>query len=122
MSFAELLEWQWSDYTDKHRHRANLLIHIVAVPLFWLGALQGLGALLLLLLGVPGAFGMLVWAVALTGGSLFAQARGHALEVAQPAPFTTGKDFLRRIVAEQFLTFPRFVLSGHWYENLRAAS
>lgn len=122
MTFAELLEWQWSDYTDKHRNRTNLLIHIVAVPLFWLGAFQGLGALLLLLLGVPGVFGMLVWAAVLTGGSLFAQARGHALEATPPAPFTSSKDFLRRIVAEQFLTFPRFVLSGHWYGNLRAAS
>ena len=29
-----LLAWQWSDYVAKHRDRENLLIHIVAVPLF----------------------------------------------------------------------------------------
>src|SRR2546427_12259126 len=29
-----LLEWQWSDYSAKHRDRINLLLHIVAVPLF----------------------------------------------------------------------------------------
>src|SRR3989442_9327006 len=29
-----LLEWQWSDYSAKHRDRINLLLHIVAVPPF----------------------------------------------------------------------------------------
>ena len=29
-----LLEWQWSDYSAKHRDRINLLLHIAAVPLF----------------------------------------------------------------------------------------
>jgi len=29
-----LLEWQWRDYALKHRNRTNLLLHIVAVPLF----------------------------------------------------------------------------------------
>ena len=34
-----LLAWQWSDYVAKHRDRSNLLIHIVAVPLFQLAML-----------------------------------------------------------------------------------
>jgi uncharacterized membrane protein YGL010W len=34
-----LLAWQWSDYTAKHRDRGNLLLHVVAVPLFQLGGL-----------------------------------------------------------------------------------
>jgi uncharacterized membrane protein YGL010W len=35
-----LLAWQWSDYTAKHRDRGNLLLHAVAVPLFWLSTLR----------------------------------------------------------------------------------
>jgi hypothetical protein len=31
---AHLLQWQWSDYAAKHRDRANLWLHVVAVPLF----------------------------------------------------------------------------------------
>ena len=32
-----LLAWQWSDYPAKHRDRVNLLLHVVAVPLFLVG-------------------------------------------------------------------------------------
>ena len=41
-----LLAWQWSDYVAKHRDRGNLLIHIVAVPLFQLAMLALLYAVL----------------------------------------------------------------------------
>jgi len=34
-----LLAWQWSDYAAKHRDRVNLLLHLVAVPLFQAGTL-----------------------------------------------------------------------------------
>lgn len=37
MNVAELLRWQWDGYPRVHRSRANLLIHIVVVPLFVLG-------------------------------------------------------------------------------------
>lgn len=37
MSVAGLLRWQWDGYPRYHRSRANLLVHIVAVPLFVLG-------------------------------------------------------------------------------------
>jgi uncharacterized membrane protein YGL010W len=50
-----LLEWQWSDYSAKHRDQINLLLHIVAVS---------------------------------------------------------------RFVAEQWITFPRFVFSGGWARNV----
>ena len=40
-----LLAWQWSDYTAKHRDRGNLLLHAIAVPLFLLGTLALVGAL-----------------------------------------------------------------------------
>ena len=41
-----LLAWQWRDYVAKHRDRTNLLIHIVAVPLFQVATLLLVGALL----------------------------------------------------------------------------
>jgi hypothetical protein len=113
MTFSELLEWQWSDYSEKHRNRTNLIIHIVAVPLFWAGTINMLSALLFqgLLHALGGAI--------LIGLSLFAQGKGHEMEAIPPAPFKDNWDFLRRLVAEQFVTFPRFVFSGSWYENLQ---
>jgi uncharacterized membrane protein YGL010W len=34
-----LLAWQWRDYPAKHRDRVNLVLHLVAVPLFLAGTL-----------------------------------------------------------------------------------
>lgn len=121
MNFLDLVEKQWDGYADRHRRRQNLLLHLVAVPVLWVAAFQVLGGLLLLLLGVPGAFGMLAWAAVLGGLSLFAQARGHALEAVAPETFADAGDFIRRLLAEQFINFPRFVLSGQWLRNLRAS-
>jgi hypothetical protein len=112
MTLVDLLEWQWSDYAQKHRNRTNLLIHILAVPLFVLASLSLLGALLRLAI-----LNALV-AGALLGLSLFLQGKGHALEKSAPVPSQGGADFLRRILAEQFITFPRFVVSGGWRRNL----
>lgn len=112
MTFGELVQWQWRDYPDKHRNRDNLLIHIFAVPLFWIGALQFLGALLFrgALFGIGG--------LALMAISVFLQGKGHGMEAAAPAPFVDAVDFTRRILAEQFINFPRFVASGAWWQNL----
>ena len=115
-TFSELLEWQWSDYADKHRNHNNLLIHIVAVPLFWFGALEFVSAFLF-----RGAFFSLGGLV-LMGVSVFLQGKGHEMEQAEPAPFKGAMDFVQRILAEQFVTFPRFVLSGGWWKNLQAPS
>lgn len=107
-----LIEWQWSDYAAKHQNRLNLLLHIVTVPLFQVGTL-------ILLCGVVTASG---WAAAVgvicMVGALAAQGRGHKLEPETPAPFDGPADFLSRFFAEQWVTFPRFVLSGWWYRNL----
>jgi hypothetical protein len=113
VNFSELLEWQWRDYSSRHRNHANLIIHIVAVPVFWLGAVDFLSALLLsgLLHTLAGAL--------LIGLSLFAQGKGHELEKVQPEPYRDMANHVQRIVAEQFITFPRFVVSGQWYANLR---
>ncbi|MEQ1438143.1 terminase [Fontimonas sp. SYSU GA230001] len=116
MTFEELLKVQWSEYAERHRDRVNLLIHIVAVPLFWIGSINALGALLFS--GLFAALGGLL----LMALSLFAQGIGHDREALQPQAFAGAWDFVRRIVAEQFITFPRFVLSGGWLRNLEAGS
>jgi hypothetical protein len=107
-----LLQWQWSDYSAKHRNRTNLLLHILAVPLFQFGTLALLFAVikLSLVLVIVSAGAMLI--------SLVLQARGHKLESEMPAPFEGKGDFPSRFLAEQWITFPRFVLSGGWLRNV----
>ena len=111
-----LLEWQWSDYAAKHRNRLNLLLHIVSVPLFQIGTL----ILLCAVITVSSAAAA-VGAVCRVG-ALAAQGRGHKLERETPTPFNGVADFVSRFVTEQWVTFPRFVLSGGWLQNLRAGS
>jgi phage terminase small subunit len=111
-----LLAWQWSDYTAKHRDRGNLLLHAVAVPLFWLGTL-----LLVAALFTRGGAAAVI-AVAALGVSVLLQGRGHRREREAPTPFDGAGDFASRIVVEQWVTFPRFVLSGGWLRNFRAHS
>ena len=110
-----LLAWQWSDYVAKHRDRGNLLIHIVAVPLFQLATLGLIGALV----GRQAAIGVI--AVIAMVVALMLQGRGHRREAEAPTPFDGAGDFLSRFVVEQWITFPRFVLSGAWSANLRRA-
>ena len=115
MGGQSLLEWQWSDYSPKHRNRVNLLIHIVAVPLFQaatVALVYGAAARIWWLFGI---------ATACIGVSLVMQGRGHRLEAESPTPFNGPFDFVRRIIAEQWITFPRFVLSGLWYRNLKGS-
>jgi len=75
------------------------------VPLFVAGSCAvGLAPFIgpwLLFFGVP--------AVALP---LVLQGRGHRLEAKRPEPFRGPGDFVARIFVEQWVTFPRFVLSG----------
>jgi phage terminase small subunit len=115
MTIGQLLEWQWRGYATYHRDRTNLLLHIVAVPLFMAAGVAAVAALLklsvaLLLAGVAG----MAVAVAVQG-------RGHRREVTPPEPFTGAANFIARLLLEQWVTFPRFVLSGGWRLNLSAA-
>ena len=57
-------------------------------------------------------------------GMLFSiglQGRFHRSEPVPPEPFAGPTDALARIFAEQWITFPRFVLSGRWFRALRAS-
>ena len=109
---SSLLAWQWIGYSRNHRNPVNLLTHMVAVPAFIAGTLaavtqalqaQWAGALVALLVAI------LAFAV---------QGVGHKRERVAPEPFTGPGDFVARVFAEQFITFPRFVLAGQWARNL----
>lgn len=105
MTVGELLQWQWSDYAAKHHDRVNLAIHLFAVPLFMIGCvLVVLAALEGLAFVVAGIVAVVV-AIGLEG-------LGHRREAEPPAPFTGVLGFARRFFLEQWVTFPRYVLSG----------
>ena len=116
MTPFQLLQWQWSGYPRYHRSRTNLLVHIVAVPLFWLGTFALIAALW------GGSFSLGVLGAASLLASLALQGRGHKVDENPPEPFTSPVDAVARILLEQWVTFPRFVLSGRWQRALRAAA
>ena len=53
--------------------------------------------------------------------SMALQGRGHRRESVPPAPFTGPANAIARIFLEQWITFPRFVLSGGWWRALQAS-
>ena len=108
-----MLAWQWEGYARYHQSRANLLLHIVLVPLFLAGNIA-------LIVGVI----RLSWIEALAGVALMAfsmalQGRGHRGETVPPVPFSSPANAVSRIFLEQWITFPRFVLTGGWSGALR---
>ncbi len=104
-----LLAWQWRHYADQHRHPTNLLLHLLAVPLFLLSAL-----LLLIGLWRPGFVPLALGAIGLAA-ALALQAHGHRLERQLPEPFAGKRDAVKRLLLEPCVTFPRFVCSGGWW-------
>lgn len=114
MRIVELARWQWKGYARNHRTRANLWLHLVLVPLFVAGN------------AVLAGLARMSWTVAAAGiaATLLAlalQGRGHAREPNPPEPFTGPANLLARLFLEQWITSPRFVLSGGWYRALRSA-
>lgn len=100
-----------SSYAQRHAHRVNLLIHLVAVPIFILahvGLVISIAQLQLWLALV---------CIGLVLLSLRLQRQGHAFEKKAPAPFANGWNFAARLYTEQFYTFPRFFLSGGFWKN-----
>jgi hypothetical protein len=99
-------------YARYHQSRANLLLHIVFVPAFLAGNVALLGAL----------FGrhwlLAIGASALTALSLAIQGYGHRGEPVAPEPFTSPRNAVARILLEQWVTFPRFVLCGGWRRSV----
>ena len=110
-----LLEWQWALYPAGHRDRRNLLVHALTVPLFQVGTVA--------LVCAPFLGG---WLAALGLGAMVGvmavQGRTHRLEATRPVPFRGPADVVARILAEQWLTFPRYVASGEFARAWREAS
>lgn len=110
-----LLAWQRAHYDDNHTLRRALLIHALSVPLFWAGSLA--------LIAAP----WIAWPLAVGGLvscalAMAAQGRAHAAEPVAPIPFASPFDAVARIVAEQWITFPRFVLDGGFASAWRRAN
>ena len=102
---GSLLEWQWSIYPGTHHDRRNLLVHALTVPVFQVGTVAlVVGPLVSVWLSALGLAGM--------AGAMLAQGRGHRLEPKPPSPFLGPRDLVARILAEQWVTFPRYVASG----------
>jgi hypothetical protein len=116
MGVGELLKWQWEGYTRYHGSRANLLIHIVVVPMFLLGNVGLVAAL------ARGSLLCTGFSVAAMIVSVALQGKGHGMERVPPEPFTGPLNAISRIFLEQWITFPRFVLSGGWSRALREAA
>jgi hypothetical protein len=106
MREPNLLAWQWSLYSKNHRHRTNLLIHIATVPLFMAGVAA------VILAPITGVWWLLLAGPAVMAGVMALQGRGHRLETVAPVPFEGPADIVARILLEQLVTFPRYVLSG----------
>ncbi len=137
MGIRSLASWQWSDYHAAHADRRNLLIHIVAVPLFLLGNVMAVALPILVaasvfaLDGALGGVAARAWwlpvfaalpGFAITAAAIGVQGAGHKREAQPPHPFTGPGNAVARILVEQWFTFPRFVATGGWRAALRAAS
>lgn len=114
MGLRELLRWQWAGYAGTHRGRANLLLHLGSVPLFWTGTL----------LLVAGSLSMsgrtLTLAAVFLLVPVVVQGVGHKrFESEAPTRFTSAWNFLARLFLEQWITFPRYVWSGGWWASWR---
>ena len=104
-----LPSWQWRGYADNHRNPTNLVLHVIAVPLFIIAALLILDGLFAL------SFSSIAIGVIGLIAAMGFQRHGHSLEGQAPEPFADRSDAIKRLLVEQFITFPRFVLSGGWW-------
>lgn len=113
MSDETFLSWHRRVYGDAHRDRGNLAIHLATWPLF-------VGGLVATIVAAPlGVYWLLAAGPAAMVVAIAAQGRGHRREAIAPPPFRGPADVLKRLFAEQLITFPRFVFSG---EAFRAGS
>ena len=109
------------DYDATHRDVSNLFVHLVAVPTFIVGSGAAALAIPLALVEPLVALGIFVVGALVASLSMGAQGRFHRREVAQPAPFAGPWDVAKRLLTEQWITFPRYVLDGGFTRALRDA-
>jgi hypothetical protein len=105
-----LLAWQWSGYATFHTDRRNLFLHVLTQPIFVLGLFALIGAPLAG--GIVAAVVSAVVGIAMMVLAMAVQGRGHAKEKEPPIPFAGPLDVIGRILLEQLINFPRFVLTG----------
>lgn len=115
MITPHVVSWQWEGYRTAHRARRNLLLHALTAPLFVLGWI-GLVALV-----VAGRASLAPLALLPVIVAVAAQGHGHKREEHPPQPFRSPLDVVVRLFVEQFVTFPRFVLSGGFARAWRDA-
>ena len=111
MTLRQFLRWQWNGYRQTHLTRANFVIHVLTVPVFVLGTCA---TVLAALAWSP------LWAVGgllAIGSAMALQGFGHRLEPVAPAPFSGVGTAALRILLEQWVTFPRYLLSGAWRQR-----
>ncbi len=113
MSLRELVAWAWRETPPVHKNATNLLIHLFAVPLFVIGNVLVVAGIALNSWLIPVALLCIVVSLAM-------QKFGHSMERMPVPPFTGPRDFLRRLYAEQFCNYWRFVFSGQWYASFKA--
>jgi len=93
-----------------------MIIHIVSVPVFVLGTLSLFVSLIEL-----SPIGMLI-SILVVVIAFGAQGFGHSKERISPESFATPGQAIVRILSEQFITFPRYVLSGGWYATYQSSA
>lgn len=110
---TRFLNQHYADYPLRHASRLNLILHVLFVPVFLSGGITLMTGLVRLdpWLAVGGFVAMPL--------AMIPQGIGHKQEAEPPAPFAGPLDVARRIFAEQWITFPRFVLSGELFRAWR---
>ncbi len=112
----KLIQWQWKDYLQFHRSKTNLLIHIIAVPCFLVSNTYLVFAL------AQQAWAHALYSFVVMVLSIAVQGRGHKIEETPSIPFSSPWNAISRLLLEQWINFPRFVLSGAWWRALRQAN
>ena len=108
MMVPKTLRTQWRDYPGVHANKVNLAVHLVFVPVFMVGTVMFVTGLCTLSIAAAAA-GLLAMAAAMA-----AQGWGHGKEAVRPAGFASPVNALTRILLEQWVTFPGYVLCLAW--------
>ena len=101
-------------YPGNHTKRSTLVMHLIAVPLFWIGCISLVAAAFTSPWVALGGIGLLL--------ALVLEGRAHKNEPIAPIPFRGPGDFVARFFVEQWVTFPRFVLNGGFGKVWRDAT
>ena len=105
LNLKHQLARQWREYPDTHQSRFNIVIHVISVPIFMLASYLVVCSVCQLSLE------KLAIGISLIVGVISLQGFGHSLEHHKAKSFRGAGDFFTRILLEQWITFPRFILA-----------